>query len=52
LVEIAKALHTNAAVIIMDEPTSAISDKEVDNLFGITNQLKAEGRPSHTYHIN
>jgi len=44
LVEIAKALHTNAAVIIMDEPTSAISDKEVDNLFGITNQLKAEGK--------
>jgi ribose transport system ATP-binding protein len=44
LVEIAKALHTNAAVIIMDEPTSAISDKEVDNLFGIINQLKAEGK--------
>lgn len=44
LVEIAKALHTNAAVIIMDEPTSAISDKEVDNLFGIINQFKQEGK--------
>jgi ribose transport system ATP-binding protein len=44
LVEIAKALHTNAAVIIMDEPTSAISDKEVGNLFDIINQLKAEGK--------
>ena len=44
LMEIAKALHTNAALIIMDEPTSAISDKEVDNLFGIINQLKAEGK--------
>jgi len=44
LVEIAKALYTNAAVIIMDEPTSAISDKEVDNLFLIIAQLKAEGR--------
>lgn len=44
LVEIAKALYTNAEVIIMDEPTSAISDKEVDQLFTIINQLKAEGK--------
>lgn len=44
LVEIAKALHSNASVIIMDEPTSAISDKEVDNLFSIIAQLKAEGK--------
>jgi ribose transport system ATP-binding protein len=44
LVEIAKALYTNAAVIIMDEPTSAISDKEVENLFGIIAQLKDEGK--------
>ncbi len=44
LVEIAKALHTNASVIIMDEPTSAISDKEVTNLFSIIAQLKNEGK--------
>jgi ribose transport system ATP-binding protein len=44
LVEIAKALHTEASVIIMDEPTSAISDKEVDNLFSIIAQLKSEGK--------
>jgi len=44
LVEIAKALHSNASVIIMDEPTSAISDKEVDNLFSIIAQLKSEGK--------
>jgi ribose transport system ATP-binding protein len=44
LVEIAKALYTNAAVIIMDEPTSAISDKEVENLFSIIAQLKTEGK--------
>jgi ribose transport system ATP-binding protein len=44
LVEIAKALYTNAAVIIMDEPTSAISDKEVENLFSIITQLRAEGK--------
>lgn len=44
LIEIAKALHSNASVIIMDEPTSAISDKEVDNLFEIIGQLRAEGK--------
>jgi ribose transport system ATP-binding protein len=44
LVEIARALYSNASVIIMDEPTSAISDKEVDNLFSITAQLRSEGK--------
>jgi ribose transport system ATP-binding protein len=44
LIEIAKALHIKADVIIMDEPTSAISDKEVDNLFSIIAQLKSEGK--------
>jgi ribose transport system ATP-binding protein len=44
LVEIARALYSNASVIIMDEPTSAISDKEVDNLFLIIGQLKGEGK--------
>jgi len=44
LVEIAKALYVNAAVIIMDEPTSALSDKEVANLFAIIVQLKAAGK--------
>lgn len=44
LVEIAKALHSGASVIIMDEPTSAISNKEVENLFHIIWQLRAEGK--------
>jgi ribose transport system ATP-binding protein len=44
LIEIARALQVNAQVIIMDEPTSAISEKEVVNLFSIINELKAEGR--------
>ncbi|HEY4148342.1 MAG TPA: sugar ABC transporter ATP-binding protein [Chitinophagaceae bacterium] len=44
LVEIARALYVNASVIIMDEPTSAISDKEVDQLFSIIRELKAEGK--------
>lgn len=44
LVEIAKALLVKAEVIIMDEPTSAISDKEAETLFTIINELKAEGK--------
>lgn len=44
LIEIAKALHMDASVIIMDEPTSAISDKEVENLFSIISDLKKEGK--------
>ncbi|MBS1653586.1 MAG: sugar ABC transporter ATP-binding protein [Bacteroidetes bacterium] len=44
MVEIAKALYSNAEVIIMDEPTSAISDKEVEQLFKVISQLKAEGK--------
>ncbi len=44
LVEIAKAISCNAEIIIMDEPTSAITDKEVDNLFEIINRLKRDGK--------
>ncbi|AEI47075.1 sugar ABC transporter ATP-binding protein [Runella slithyformis] len=43
MVEIAKAISNNARVIIMDEPTSAISDKEVATLFNIIKDLKSKG---------
>ena len=43
MVEIAKAISNNAKVIIMDEPTSALSDKEVSMLFKIIKDLKAKG---------
>lgn len=43
MVEIAKAISNNAKVIIMDEPTSAISDKEVATLFNIIKDLKSKG---------
>ncbi|MHC4180179.1 MAG: sugar ABC transporter ATP-binding protein [Planctomycetota bacterium] len=43
VVEIAKALFTDARVLIMDEPTSAISDHEVEVLFGLMETLKARG---------
>lgn len=44
LIEIAKALLLDAKVIIMDEPTSAITGAEVRVLFDIIHQLKAEGK--------
>jgi ribose transport system ATP-binding protein len=44
VVEIAKALLTDADVLIMDEPTSAISEHEVDVLFGIIEALRDEGK--------
>ena len=42
--EIAKALISNADVIIMDEPTSSLTTSETEHLFGIIRQLKAEGK--------
>lgn len=43
LVEIAKALSTNASVLIMDEPTASLSDKETEILFQIIRGLKSKG---------
>lgn len=43
MVEIAKALSCNAKILIMDEPTSALTSKEIDDLFAIIRQLKANG---------
>ena len=49
LVEIAKALSANARILIMDEPTSALTAKEIEDLFGIINSLKKEGRCGIVY---
>jgi len=43
IVEIAKAISYNSSLIIMDEPTSAITEKEVDHLFKIIRSLKKKG---------
>lgn len=43
LISIVKALLANARVIIMDEPTTALTQKEVDSLFKLINGLKTQG---------
>jgi ribose transport system ATP-binding protein len=43
MVEIAKALAVEARVIVMDEPTSALGEDEVETLFGIVETLKQQG---------
>lgn len=41
--EIAKAVSYGASVVVMDEPTSSLSEKEVDHLFRIVNDLRSKG---------
>lgn len=43
MAEIAKAVSYNAKVIVLDEPTSSLSDSEVEQLFRIIEKLKKEG---------
>ena len=44
MVEITKALSLDAKLVIMDEPTSALTKREVEDLFRIVRSLKAEGK--------
>lgn len=41
--EIAKAVSYGASVVVMDEPTSSLSEKEVEHLFKIINDLRSKG---------
>lgn len=43
LVEIAKALSQEARILVLDEPTAALTDAEVETLFNILNKLRARG---------
>src|SRR5262249_22597701 len=43
LAEIARALGAQAEVLILDEPTASLSEKDVTHLFGVLRQLRSEG---------
>jgi ribose transport system ATP-binding protein len=43
MVEIAKALSFNAKILVMDEPTAALTDTEIEELFSIIKQLREKG---------
>ena len=43
LVEIARSLGSDARILILDEPTASLSDREVDHLFGVIRELKTHG---------
>ncbi len=43
MVEIAKALSTNAKIIILDEPTAALTRNESEKLYTLVDKLKADG---------
>lgn len=44
MVAIARAVNFDCKVLILDEPTSSLDDHEVENLFNVMNQLKADGK--------
>lgn len=43
MVEIAKALSYNSQILIMDEPTAALTDAEIEDLFSVIRNLRAQG---------
>ncbi|WP_257351104.1 sugar ABC transporter ATP-binding protein [Pseudalkalibacillus decolorationis] len=43
MIEIARAIAADTEVLIMDEPTAALTDREIDTLFKVMNQLRKDG---------
>ncbi|AYM19938.1 sugar ABC transporter ATP-binding protein [Agrobacterium tumefaciens] len=43
MVEIARALHFKCQILVMDEPTTTLSERETENLFKLMKQLRSEG---------
>ena len=50
MVEIAKALSEDARILILDEPTSALTESEIDKLMEILHNLRETGRHLHLHH--
>lgn len=44
MLEICRALHADASLLVLDEPTTALGNDEVDHLFALIDQLKANGK--------
>ncbi len=43
IVEIAKAIGSGARILIFDEPTASLTDREIERLFGVVRELRAQG---------
>ena len=43
MVEIAKALNRNTRILVMDEPSAVLSERDIDNLFQVVRRLQASG---------
>ena len=43
MVEVARAIHADSRILVMDEPTTALSSRETERLFAIIRRLRAEG---------
>lgn len=51
MIEIAKALMTHAKVIVMDEPTAALTEREIQKLFEVIASLKKKASLSSIFRI-
>ena len=49
MVEIAKAVSYHSKIIVFDEPTSSLTEEEVEHLFRIINMLRDRGRGHHLH---
>ena len=48
MVEIAKAFRTDPSVLILDEPTASLTEREAERLFGLIEQIKRAASASST----
>lgn len=49
MVEIAKAVSYDSKIVIMDEPTSSLTETEVEHLFQLIDEPEKEKRSNHLY---